>query len=220
MFQFFSQWFQTLILVMILASLIEMLLPSRSMERYVRIVLSLTVLMAILGPVFNLLNHRWGDEQWFLDWYSRNGLVSAMSGGIHQEAERIQKIQQDQAIQLVKQGLQADIAREVEARFPVDVDQVSVQVEETDLKGEKSATIRSLEIQGRIGDAGGSPMQEEWTVQPVQIQISEWFSEKSQERPSLSSSSAANREVEHKLKEWLAENYQLDVDHIFIFLDG
>lgn len=219
MLQFISQWFQTLILVMILASLIEMLLPSRSMERYIRFVLSLTILMAILGPVFNVLNSRWGDEQWFLDWYSRNGLASVESGGIRQEAERIQKIQQQQAIQLVEQGLREGIAREVEARFPVAVDHVSVKVEETDLE-EKSAAIRSIEIRGRIGEPAWTPVRAESAMQPVQIQISETFSEDPRSHPSDSSSSAASREVERKLKEWLAGNYQLDADHIFISLDG
>ncbi|WP_019909662.1 stage III sporulation protein AF [Paenibacillus sp. HW567] len=48
-------WLRELILVVLMAAFVEMLLPSKSMERYARLVLSLLVLMTILSPIVSML---------------------------------------------------------------------------------------------------------------------------------------------------------------------
>ncbi|MDQ0194411.1 stage III sporulation protein AF [Paenibacillus wynnii] len=48
-------WLKEIILVVLLASFVEMLLPSKSMERYARLVLSLLVLLTMLSPIVSLL---------------------------------------------------------------------------------------------------------------------------------------------------------------------
>ncbi|MGN7761606.1 stage III sporulation protein AF [Paenibacillus sp. 22594] len=48
-------WLRELILVVLLAAFVEMLLPSKSMERYARLVLSLLVLLTLLSPIVALL---------------------------------------------------------------------------------------------------------------------------------------------------------------------
>jgi len=48
-------WLREIILVVLMAAFVEMLLPSKSMERYARLVLSLLVLLTMLGPIISLL---------------------------------------------------------------------------------------------------------------------------------------------------------------------
>ncbi|ASA23131.1 stage III sporulation protein AF [Paenibacillus donghaensis] len=48
-------WLREIILVVLLAAFVELLLPSKSMERYARLVLSLLVLLTILSPIISLL---------------------------------------------------------------------------------------------------------------------------------------------------------------------
>lgn len=45
-----SNWLQELIMIVLLATFVEMLLPNRSMERYVKLVLSLLILLTLLSP--------------------------------------------------------------------------------------------------------------------------------------------------------------------------
>ncbi len=229
MLQFFSQWFHTLILVLILASLIEMLLPSRSMERYIRLVLSLTVLMAILGPVFNLLDSRWQEEQWLLDWYLRNGVVSGETGDIQQQSATIQKIQQEQAMQLLEQGIQEEIAREVKSRFAVDVEHVTVTVEETGRERGNHLVLRAIELRGRRiarpemeprDETAWAPMNERLDIQPVEIQIPGSFAAKNPNPAPLLPQTGASSEMEQQLREWLASSYQLEMSQITVSLDG
>ncbi|KJD44046.1 stage III sporulation protein AF [Paenibacillus terrae] len=49
-------WLKELVLIVLLASFIDMILPSRSMERYVKLVLSLLILLTLLSPVVRLLS--------------------------------------------------------------------------------------------------------------------------------------------------------------------
>ncbi|MEK4327456.1 stage III sporulation protein AF [Paenibacillus sp. FSL R7-0312] len=50
-----SGWLHELILVVLMAAFVEMLLPSKSMERYARLVLSLLVLLTMLSPIVSML---------------------------------------------------------------------------------------------------------------------------------------------------------------------
>lgn len=50
-----SGWLREVILIVLMAGFIELLLPSKSMERYARLVLSLLVLLTILSPIVSLL---------------------------------------------------------------------------------------------------------------------------------------------------------------------
>ncbi|XOJ00949.1 stage III sporulation protein AF [Paenibacillus polymyxa] len=50
-----SNWLQELIMIVLLATFVDMLLPNRSMERYVKLVLSLLILLTLLSPITKLL---------------------------------------------------------------------------------------------------------------------------------------------------------------------
>ncbi|MBW4081813.1 stage III sporulation protein AF [Paenibacillus sp. S150] len=50
-----GEWLRELILVVLMAAFVEMLLPSKSMERYARLVLSLLVLLTMLSPIVSML---------------------------------------------------------------------------------------------------------------------------------------------------------------------
>ncbi|MGG4219730.1 stage III sporulation protein AF [Paenibacillus jamilae] len=49
-------WLKELVLIVLLASFVDMILPSRSMERYVKLVLSLLILLTLLSPIVRLLS--------------------------------------------------------------------------------------------------------------------------------------------------------------------
>lgn len=50
-----GDWLREIILVVLLASFVELLLPSKSMERYARLVLSLLILLTMLSPIVSFL---------------------------------------------------------------------------------------------------------------------------------------------------------------------
>ncbi|WP_379161927.1 stage III sporulation protein AF [Paenibacillus sp. sgz5001063] len=74
-------WLRELILVVLLAAFVEMLLPSKSMERYARLVLSLLVLLTLLSPIVTLLKGDvTGELSLALNQQEKNGGV--LSGAV------------------------------------------------------------------------------------------------------------------------------------------
>ncbi|WP_410768253.1 stage III sporulation protein AF [Fontibacillus sp. BL9] len=53
---FLGEWLKEIILVVLIAVFIDLLLPNRSMERYVKFVVSLLILLTLLSPVMRLFS--------------------------------------------------------------------------------------------------------------------------------------------------------------------
>ena len=56
MIAFLSNWLKEIVLLILIATFIDLLLPNRSMERYVKLVMGLVIILAILAPIISLLN--------------------------------------------------------------------------------------------------------------------------------------------------------------------
>ncbi|RAV00977.1 stage III sporulation protein AF [Paenibacillus sp. YN15] len=63
MIAWIREWLTQVILIILLASFSELLLPSQAMQRYVRVVVSLFLLLTLLTPVFELFTRQWDAEQ-------------------------------------------------------------------------------------------------------------------------------------------------------------
>lgn len=103
-----SDWLREIILVVLLAAFVELLLPSKSMERYARLVLSLLVLLTLLNPVVSFLK---GDAVKELSvamnaQEKQGGLFPGKSGGegslekILADGRRLAQGRQEQSLKL------------------------------------------------------------------------------------------------------------------------
>lgn len=57
-----SQWLKEIIMVILLATFIDLLLPNRSMQRYVKLMLSLIILMILLTPIMKLFHENIAED--------------------------------------------------------------------------------------------------------------------------------------------------------------
>jgi stage III sporulation protein AF len=55
-------WVRTLIMVVLFASFLELLLPNSSMQRFVRVIMGLLIMLAILNPVIDLFSSDWVSQ--------------------------------------------------------------------------------------------------------------------------------------------------------------
>ncbi len=53
-----TDWVRNIVMVVLFASFLELLLPSSGMQRFVRVIMGLLILLAILGPVVDILHSR------------------------------------------------------------------------------------------------------------------------------------------------------------------
>lgn len=58
-----SDWLKQVILIILLAAFVDLLLPSQAMQRYVRTVVSLFLLLTLMTPVFELFTRGWNADQ-------------------------------------------------------------------------------------------------------------------------------------------------------------
>ncbi|SJZ85764.1 stage III sporulation protein AF [Selenihalanaerobacter shriftii] len=56
MITYLEVWIKNLVLIMILTSFVELLLPKNKLEKYIRVVLGLFIVIAILNPILNLFS--------------------------------------------------------------------------------------------------------------------------------------------------------------------
>ncbi len=58
-----TEWVKGIILVVLFASFLELLLPSNSMQKFIRVILGLFIMLAILQPVIGVLEKTWTEDQ-------------------------------------------------------------------------------------------------------------------------------------------------------------
>lgn len=76
MIAIFTSWVKYIIFVVLFASFLELLLPNSSMQRFVRVIMGLFIMLAILNPVIDLVqNHLTPSQVPVLSANSANSMV-------------------------------------------------------------------------------------------------------------------------------------------------
>ncbi len=58
-----TDWIKNIIFVVLFASFLELLLPSSSMQRFVRVIMGLFIMLAILNPIIGAVQHVTSNDQ-------------------------------------------------------------------------------------------------------------------------------------------------------------
>lgn len=134
-----GQWLKEIIMIILLATFIDLLLPNRTMQRYVKLMLSLIILLTLLSPVLRLFDAKVTDElaeQW-------NTMLSSGTQAAGNERTSLANIQQ-QGEQLARER-QADALRlaalEIKSRMK---EQLSAALRSSDESGSESDSQQAL----------------------------------------------------------------------------
>lgn len=57
-----GEWLKQLVLIVLLAAFADLLLPTKAMQKYVRMVMGLAIIAAMLQPIMPLLQRDWADQ--------------------------------------------------------------------------------------------------------------------------------------------------------------
>lgn len=115
-------WINTIVVTIIFAALVEMLMPSNSMKKYIKLVLGLLIMAVVLQPILSYFN-----KGFSLSGYSFKYENILDSGYIKQESEAYSQKQQDSVTKLYKENLQDKMKSGIQAL--VTGKNVSVSVE-------------------------------------------------------------------------------------------
>ncbi|WP_160033455.1 stage III sporulation protein AF [Paenibacillus sp. An7] len=144
--EWLSGWLRELILVVLLATFVDMLLPNRSMERYVKLVLSLLILLTLITPLINLLSSEPDArlKEALRDWTKDGGQIQAMTlDDILDQGEKLHKQQDLKAREWAAKEVADQIKEQIERETELPVESVSV-ILGTEKKTDKSAELTSI----------------------------------------------------------------------------
>lgn len=131
---FIGEWLKEIILVVLIAVFIELLLPNRAMERYVRFVVSLLILLTLLSPLMRLFSTDASEkiESAFMDnWggLEERGAQTA-TDSILAQGELLRKRREAEALQWAGEEAARQMKRQIEQETGTSVERVVVNIRE------------------------------------------------------------------------------------------
>ncbi|BBH21116.1 hypothetical protein Back11_24610 [Paenibacillus baekrokdamisoli] len=146
-----SSWLQQIIAVVLLAGLIDLLLPNKAMQRYVRLVAGLIILLTILTPIIRLLHGDFSaklDQDvagWFQGEKTRDVRMPTLDD-IKKDASDLKKKQQGAALSLTQRKLTEEMRSQIERRTNRKVEGVALELEAVTTGITAGALIKSVTV--------------------------------------------------------------------------
>ncbi|MFC5713321.1 stage III sporulation protein AF [Thalassorhabdus alkalitolerans] len=202
--EYLTDWVTTLIVFILVAVLIEMLMPSSKFQRYIRLCLSLTLMVIILQPLFDLFQR---DIHSFLPEYYEGEIVSAewMEEKMIQKKTEIQAGQDAYISEQMAEQMELQVAEEVEKKWNMELSRVEVEFLE-DVNADTIDPSQAFFVHVTLNEKKQEGAVE--AIAPVHIQTE---SENEQSSPPSSL-----REIER----FLASNWEVEEQNLSIEMEG
>ncbi|MCI4129386.1 stage III sporulation protein AF [Bacillus haynesii] len=201
--EFLTEWLTNIILFILMAIVIDMLLPNSSMQKYAKMVISLLLIIVILNPIFSLFRT---DPDVIFEKLTKNGQVQSneIKNQLNSEKKEIQASQQA----YILEQMAVQLEKNAEGRFTSDkykIDRVAVS-SDSQLKTEKDLS-KYAEVSVFLQPASEKTVQ---AVAPVEINTDRRYQ--------------SMREREKKetgeVREQLAGIWEISPDKITVHIEG
>ncbi|MBD3918691.1 stage III sporulation protein AF [Paenibacillus sp. PR3] len=173
MLDWLSGWLRNIITVILLAAIVDLLLPNKAMQRYARLVVGLIVLLTILSPLIRLFAGDFNDrvEDSMNAWERAGASSTAQMPTLQQiskEAQRLSNERQRQAASLAERELASAMEQEIDSRLG---SEGSVAVVKLSEDGKKIASVLvTIAAAAAEKEQSGEPNSS--SIQPVDIAVS------------------------------------------------
>lgn len=197
---YLASWIQQLVLTVILATFIDLLLPNNTMQRYVRLVMGLVILMLILSPLLSLLQRDWSLEDLMSQGQAATRGELESLPLIQEKAGTLMEKQDEWVSETVKTRIERNIRDGIEQQFDVAVIGVTASLSES---GEHTG-VDSVRV---TLDPGAHPpgQGEIEPVKPVSIDLEE---DRREESEPVSSTISAQRVRD--IREWVSSEWHIE----------
>lgn len=206
--EFVGGWLKQIILLVLVATFFDLLLPNNSMERYVKLVMGLLIILAILNPIFSLLDKNLDLSFLISENQGMPAKDAAALSTIRREGEALQKTQDRLILSQVQQKLAETIKQEVEKQFDVRVKRSEVFVSQA---GEKESPVIQrvhLVISPRRNEGEGGDVVPVQPVEPVVIGGSDRSSPAERDSPSSP--------VPSRIADYLQQKWELSTEQVHV----
>ncbi|XEC92851.1 stage III sporulation protein AF [Paenibacillus tarimensis] len=172
-----SDWLRQIIAIILLAGIIDLLLPSSVYQRYVRLVVGLLILLTLLSPVLRLLQ---GDFNTKLDdmteWpiVANTGKMQELES-IQEQGRRLQEERMKKAEQLTERRLASVLLEQLPNVTGYPLADVEVRIVRNERTGEQVVASVDIVLKGNVKVIDRTDVQDKdqtvKTVEPVTVEV-------------------------------------------------
>ncbi|WP_281169083.1 stage III sporulation protein AF [Gracilibacillus lacisalsi] len=125
--EYLSSWILQIIIYMILAMIVDLILPSSTLKQYVKLVVGLLLILIILQPllsVFNVNVHQMVDQ--IIPTNSDSSVESEIENGMNQQKSEIEKIQAAYVLEEMVVQMENIVEEELQETYNYQIEDMEV----------------------------------------------------------------------------------------------
>ena len=220
MVEWISDWAESIIVAVIIATIIEMLLPEGNSKKYIKVVIGVYVLFTIITPIINKFT---GEKVDISDILDLDTYIAEVNASVKMQ-NTIQDNNQSSIMGMYSSGIKDDIKAKIEAKGyivnDVDIDIADDEsyiieriVLDLEKEGKKEETDNNIDAKNSGNEE--NKVEEVEIVNKVEISLGSNAEEDKEENENNKKNELSNGE-KNELKEYLSGVYEVDDDKITI----
>lgn len=211
MIDWLTNWLKEIILIVLLASFVDLLLPNSNMQKYARLILGLLIILTIISPIFEL--------------FTENFSVSTFVKGIETEAYSYEsntdttnligsKEYESKMVEQVEQSMMLELKGLLETKYAISIIDLELTANLVNNSWEIKKIILMIE-EGRMEDNPSTSnevavIEEITEVEQVEININQ------QEVTEANNNESSDEHLANALKEEIHKEWGFPEEMIFI----
>lgn len=223
MMQWIGDWLREIVLVILLAAFIDLMLPNSTMQRYVKVVISLFVLLTILSPIIQLFK----SDLDFVDWQDQAVEMDTIQplDDIMEKGKKMRMNNEENSIQYVESQMENMMKAELETEFPGKIRKVGVT---TEINAEKNTleihkvevTLISDEEQNAEGSSSENSVKSIEPVEPVVIDIKvNPIEDSDSDNSNDQQTDITENQVKNQVSHFLEKNWSVSAKQLLIIYE-
>ncbi|MEH7458581.1 stage III sporulation protein AF [Bacillus pseudomycoides] len=201
--QFVTEWIRNIIVFLLLATMLHLILPNSNLQKYVKFVVSLLLVVLILTPLFKLLQT---DVNEVIANFNQEKYVTdgSVKNSIDTKKKEIQALTRAYSLEEMAVKMKKEVGKEFEKKYGVTVSEIKVIAPETKEEVKTAKDIQSVIVTLKEAEPKKNDAIE--TVKPVEINTKE---------PRKTS-----EETNVEMKEFFSNKWQLEDKQIQVQMEG
>ncbi|MGA4719465.1 stage III sporulation protein AF [Fictibacillus nanhaiensis] len=200
---FLTEWITNIIILVLLAGVIELLLPGNQFQNYIKMVVGLLILLAMLSPLFKLINSDLDQVFLAMD-LPAAAKEDEIKNSIEENKSEIQSAQRAYILEQMAVPMKKQVQEELKQTYELEIVDLQIQTE----IGKEPLDAEDV-MGAKVVLAKYHDQEEISEVSEVDVSVSGPERKESLEPP-----------VSSEVIQFLADQWQLDADQVDVHLEG
>ncbi len=212
--EFLNNWLQGIVVAVVIASIIQMILPNGNNKKYIKVVLGIYVVFQIITPVVNKFFNSNFEISSLIDIDSYTKKMETYE--VSSQNTNIDKTNEDSIKQIYVANLEKDIKAKLEDKEYL-IKDVEVQVEDNEKYDIKCMKIYLKEVVNSTKEESENNIHIN-EVEKIEIKVGQNnFNASENETKSQTNESSISNEEKNKIKKYLTSVYEINEKQITIY---